>query len=122
MTRSDRSFVMPWASQRAVAVGKTERHPDNDGGKRRLRFPANGADDERHADIDQELHAAADVPGIDMKATSGHFADFLQRRSAALLGHVARISESPKCLPAIQRREFTQTIPLTSSWQAAFRP
>lgn len=81
------------AAQRAVAVGKAECHSDDDGGKRRLQFPAHGADDKRRTDIDQKLCAAANLRGIDGQPAGGHCMQPSQHRRALLLSHVGKISE-----------------------------
>ena len=52
------------ADQRSPAVGKAEGHADNDRRKRDLRFTAQHPHQERGADIDQELQAAADMARI----------------------------------------------------------
>lgn len=67
--RIERQKTQP-AEQRPGAVGKAERHADDDGGKRDLRFAAQHPDQERDTDIDQELQAAANMARIDMKPES----------------------------------------------------
>ncbi|MGZ5840616.1 MAG: hypothetical protein ACXWJ8_01610 [Xanthobacteraceae bacterium] len=67
--RIERQKTQP-AEQRPGAVGKAERHADDDGGKRDLRFAAQHPDQERDTDIDQELQAAANMARIDMMPES----------------------------------------------------
>jgi hypothetical protein len=58
------------------------------------RSPAQGDDNQRRADIDQKLYAAAHVPGIDLHPAGAHLAQLQQHCRAFFLGHGARIPES----------------------------
>src|ERR1700732_1186811 len=73
------------AEQGPGAVGKAERHADDDGGKRDLRFAAQRSDQERDTDIDEELQAAANMARIDMMPGSRAARLGLQRRARCIV-------------------------------------
>ena len=88
--RIQREKAQP-AEQGPGAVGKAERHADDDGGKRDLRFAAQHSDQERDTDIDQELQAAANMARIDMRP-EGRAARLGLRPRVRCIVHAARLS------------------------------
>ncbi|MGC1350745.1 MAG: hypothetical protein WA858_13330, partial [Xanthobacteraceae bacterium] len=92
------------------------------------RSPAQGADNQRRADIDQKLYAAAHVPGIDLHPAGAHLAQLQQHCRAFFLGH-AREYQKAGGVRVVRRNQHrmmgvsqsTHTCPLTASACAVFR-
>jgi hypothetical protein len=87
-----------------------------------------GRDNQRRADIDQKLYAAAHVPGIDLHPAGAHLAQLQQHCRAFFLGHAREYQKAGGVRVARRNQhrmmgvsQSTHTCPLTASACAVFR-